>query len=288
MSTSPSRGVRPPARFGYANRRNSPQPIDPIVDSSKLWCCPVRELVASRREARRGFGEPIPPRRLLVRPGDTGSRSGQRLFIGDTHPELKAPPVALHARTHDTVVMHRLFILRHAKAATHPPMASAGDHDRPLAGRGVAVLPGVARSIVGQLDGQPLDLVLCSTSTRTRETVELVAQSEPAVAAAPLKLDRKLYLADPARLLKTLRKVPDDVATVLLCGHNPGLHQLALFLLGDDGSQDAAEQLPPRLRYDLPTAGLVVVDLDGSWTSVGTGRASRAAKLRAFVVPSDA
>jgi phosphohistidine phosphatase len=173
--------------------------------------------------------------------------------------------------------MRRLFILRHAKAATHPPTASGGDHDRPLAARGAAVLPRVARAIAEQLDGHPLDLVLCSTSTRTRETVELVAQAEPAVAAAPLKLDGRLYLADPARLLKTLRKVPDAAATVLLCGHNPGLHQLALLLLGD-------ESVPDRLRYDLPTAGLVVVDIDGSWTSVGSG----AAKLRAFVVPSDA
>jgi phosphohistidine phosphatase len=151
----------------------------------------------------------------------------------------------------------------------------------------VAALPGVARSIAEQLDGHPLDLVLCSTSTRTRETVELVAQAEPAVAAAPLKLDAKLYLADPARLVKALRKVPADAATVLLCGHNPGLHQLALVLLGDDGTDDAPEQVPARLRYDLPTAGLVVLDLDGSWTSIGSGRRSRAATLRAFVVPSD-
>ncbi|HEY5049910.1 MAG TPA: histidine phosphatase family protein [Acidothermaceae bacterium] len=180
--------------------------------------------------------------------------------------------------------MNRLFILRHAKAATHPPTASGGDHERPVAARGAAVLPRVARAIVNELEGHPLDLVLCSTSTRTRETVELVAQAEPAVAAAPLKLDGRLYLADPARLLKTLRKVPDGAATVLLCGHNPGLHQLALLLLGDDGSENAPEHVPARLRYDLPTAGLVVVDLDGSWTSMGIG----AAKLRAFVVPSDA
>ena len=136
--------------------------------------------------------------------------------------------------------------------------------------------------------------MLCSTSTRTRETVDLVAQAEPAVAAAPLKLDAKLYLADPARLLKSLRKVPADANTVLLCGHNPGLHELALVLLGGTSSDDAAThdtmaQIPPRLRYDLPTAGLVVVDLDWQldvdWCTVA---ATAATKLRAFVVPSDA
>ena len=194
--------------------------------------------------------------------------------------------MASDARTDKTVRVHRLFILRHAKAATHPPTASGGDHDRRLAPRGAAVLPGVARAIAKQLDGQPLDLVLCSTSARTRETVDLVAQSGPAVAAAPLKLDHKLYLADPARLLKALRKVPTATRTVLLCGHNPGLHQLALVLLGDAGSDDA-ESIPSRLRYDLPTAGLVVVDLDGDWTSIGAGPESGRATLRAFVVPTD-
>ncbi len=198
--------------------------------------------------------------------------------------------------------MHRLFILRHAKAATHPPTASGGDHARPLAARGRAVLPRVARNIADHLEGQPLDLVLCSPSARTRETVDLVAQAEPAVAAARLKLVDKLYLADAARLLKTLRKVHDDKATVLVCGHNPGLHELALILLGDDGSDDTAEpappssvplssvplsSVPPRLRYDLPTAGLVVVDLDGSWTSLGTDPGIRGTTLRAFVVPTD-
>ena len=188
--------------------------------------------------------------------------------------------------------MHRLFILRHAKAATHPPTPSGGDHARPLAARGRAVLPRVARSIAELLEGNPLDLVLCSPSARTRETVDLVAQAEPAVAAARLKLVDLLYLADAARLLKTLRKVHGDKATVLVCGHNPGLHQLALLLLGDDGSDDTSEHsppssVPPRLRYDLPTAGLVVVDLDGSWTSLGTGPGIRGTTLRAFVVPTD-
>jgi len=183
--------------------------------------------------------------------------------------------------------MHRLFILRHAKAATHPPTASGGDFARPLAARGAAVLPRVARSIADQLEGHPLDLVLCSPSARTRETVELVAHAEPAVAAARLKFVDLLYLADAARLLKTLRKVHDDKATVLLCGHNPGLHQLALLLLGGDGSDESAGHVPPQLRYDLPTAGLVVVDLDGSWTSLGTGPGIRGTSLRAFAVPTD-
>jgi phosphohistidine phosphatase len=136
------------------------------------------------------------------------------------------------------------------------------------------VLPGVAHSIVGQLDGHPLDLVLCSTSARTTETVAGIAAAEPVIAAARVKLESKLYLADAHRLVKILRKVPAPTEAALVCGHNPGLHELALLLLGPH-SHD-------RLRYDLPTAGLVVLDLEGGWTSTGAGAAS----LRAFVVPS--
>lgn len=171
--------------------------------------------------------------------------------------------------------MHRLFIVRHAKAATHPPTASGGDHERQLAPRGNAVLPGVAHSITDALDGHPLDLVVCSTSARTRETVEQLAAAAPAIASARLKLESKLYLADAARLLKIIRKLPTSAETVLICGHNPGFHELALLLLGGDAA-------PERLRYDLPTAGVVVVDLDGGWRSA----APAAATLRAFVVPS--
>jgi phosphohistidine phosphatase len=170
--------------------------------------------------------------------------------------------------------MRRLLILRHAKAAAHAPTVGGGDHDRPLADAGRAVLAGVGRAIAEQLDNRPLDLVLCSTATRARETVAVVASTEPAVAAADLQLEARLYLAGPDRLRKRLAKLPVDVETVLLCGHNPGLHQLAVMLIGSDAA-------PERLRYDLPTAGLVVVEVAGSWTSLGAGTAG----LKAFVSP---
>jgi len=173
--------------------------------------------------------------------------------------------------------MHRLFIVRHAKAATHPPRPSGGDHERRLAPRGIAVLPGVAHSLAGLLEGDPLDLILCSTAARTQETVEQLAAAEPIIATTRRKLVSALYLADAHRLLKLVRKLPASAETVLICGHNPGLHELALLLLGADAT-------PERLRYDLPTAGLVVLDLD-AWTAAGTA-AGTSATLRAFVVPS--
>jgi phosphohistidine phosphatase len=165
--------------------------------------------------------------------------------------------------------MSRLFILRHAKSARAEP--GMADHGRPLAPGQGPRLASIGAQIARQLDGEPLDLVLCSTARRARETV---AGLEPRL-DAPLRPEKRLYLAGPDRLLKVLRELPDDVQNVLICGHNPGLHQLAMALIG-------SAPAPPELRYDLPTAGLVVVDLDSAWTSIGADTGT----LRAFSVPA--
>lgn len=154
--------------------------------------------------------------------------------------------------------MPRLLIVRHAKAATARP--GGGDHSRPLAPAGLAQLPDLAAAIVGRLDASRLDLVLCSTAARARETVAGVLQAEPTLATARVKVKRALYLADVDDLLNVVRGLPASAETAMICGHNPGLHELALALLGD-----AADE---QLRQGLPTAGLAVVDLTRSWASI--------------------
>ena len=163
--------------------------------------------------------------------------------------------------------MPRLLIVRHAKAATARP--GGGDHSRPLAPAGLAQLPALAAAVVAALadrapggsDPGRLALVLCSTAARARETVAGMMQAEPTLAAARVKVKRGLYLADVDHLLNVVRGLPDDAEIAMICGHNPGLHELALTLLGD-----AADE---QLRQGLPTAGLAVVDFPKSWGSIG-------------------
>jgi phosphohistidine phosphatase len=155
--------------------------------------------------------------------------------------------------------MPRLFILRHAKSA--PSAHGTPDHDRPLAPRGRRALAGVAADIDRHLHGRRLDVVLCSTATRARETAAGVLAT---VSSREVRDDARLYLADVEQLLEVLAELPDGVATALVCGHNPGLHELALTLIGSDAA-------PVALRQGLPTAGLVVVDLEPPWTSIGPG-----------------
>jgi len=176
-------------------------------------------------------------------------------------------------------VPHRLFLLRHAMTSWNQP--GAPDHDRPLAPRGQRCLPGVAATIDGHLDG-PLDLVLASTATRVRDTLAGVL---PRISAPhDLCWRRGLYLASPEYLFAELNELPDDVRTVLLCGHNPGLHQLALDLLGDSDGSDTDGAASAGVWAGLPPAGLVVIDVDDAWADVGAG----SGRLVEFAVPPEA
>ena len=64
--------------------------------------------------------------------------------------------------------MPRLFLLRHAKSP--PAVPGQKDFDRPLAARGRAAAPAVGRHMADK--GYLPDLVLCSPSARTRETLD--------------------------------------------------------------------------------------------------------------------
>lgn len=171
----------------------------------------------------------------------------------------------------DAPYVRRLFLLRHAR----PSWARPGDpdHDRPLAPRGERTLPAVAQVIDRHLD-RPLDVVLVSTAVRARATLDGVL---PRIAKPrDVRASAGLYLADVDALFSELRELPDDVRSAMICGHNPGLHHLALTLL--DGAD-----VPVALAAELPPAALVVIDVEDEWADVDTG----SGRLVAFSVPPE-
>ena len=111
--------------------------------------------------------------------------------------------------------------------------------------------PGVgepARALAGRMErlGISPKVVLCSTATRARETLEALA---PALAAGvQVCLEDDLYAAGVEELLIRLHRLPDSETAVLLVGHNPGLQDLVLELCGD-GDPDELD----RLREKFPT-----------------------------------
>ena len=168
--------------------------------------------------------------------------------------------------------MNRLYLLRHAKAA--PEADGQADRDRPLAPKGERAMGEVGAWAAER--GLAPDLVLCSPAARTRQTLALLL---PHLSGRPeVKLEDALYLASASALLERLRKIGLRTATVLLIGHNPGLHELALRLL-----RSAAGALGKRLKDGLPTGAIAAFELDGPWSALDDG----AARLIHYVTPKE-
>jgi phosphohistidine phosphatase len=165
----------------------------------------------------------------------------------------------------------RIVLLRHAKA----DWPQVSDHDRPLADRGRTDAPVAGRRLAAS--GIPFDLALCSSSARTRETWKLAVQELP---HRPRTVyDERLYEASLGELIALLNETPDDVANLLVIGHNPGMHALADALAG----RAKSDVLARMNRGGFPTSAFAVVTFSGSWKSVEHG----VGKLVDFWAPHD-
>jgi phosphohistidine phosphatase len=167
--------------------------------------------------------------------------------------------------------MKALYLLRHAKSSRDDD--SLPDHDRPLSKRGRRDAEAIARHLAAA--GLHPDLVLSSTALRTRETL---APIQAALKPRRVVFDNDLYLAPPTTLLDHLRRLDEAVVEVMVVGHNPGVHEVAL-LLADRRSVPA---LPPSMGK-FPTGALASFSWDGTWRRLGPG----AATLTAYTVPRE-
>jgi phosphohistidine phosphatase len=171
--------------------------------------------------------------------------------------------------------MRRLMLLRHAK--TENDATSGRDQDRRLDDRGRID----AAEIGGWIARHPPfpDAVLVSPAARAHQTWEIAweAMKDP-VPKPRVELLPELYGADPAQLLETIRGASAiDPARLMVVGHNPGMHELALAL---SGSGDAAGRRA--LADNLPTSGLAIFDFAiDDWADV----AFRRGQLVQFVSP---
>ena len=140
--------------------------------------------------------------------------------------------------------MRRLILFRHGKAEAAGP--SGGDKERPLAQRGWAD----SAMTAGWLSesGFVPDLVLVSPAVRTQETWEAAQASFPDTRA---EARDRLYLADPEAIRDVLEEAPEDVETVMVIGHNPGLQELGVDLVADAGAPRAQAQ---HMQDGFPTA----------------------------------
>lgn len=170
--------------------------------------------------------------------------------------------------------MKAILLLRHAKSAWSDPRLS--DHDRPLNRRGEQAAKAMADEIARNAPHP--DLILCSTATRTRQTLApLIARL--GAPAPKISLEDELYLASEDALLARLQAVDDAVGSVLLIGHNDGIWELAT-ALADRGPAPTLAAL----REKYPTGALAVLRArPDRWSDLAAGTA----ELAAFVRPRD-
>lgn len=163
-----------------------------------------------------------------------------------------------------------LVLLRHAKAE-HPERVA--DIQRPLSlvGRRQSGRVGVALAA----DGRVPDLVLCSSSVRTRQTWELARST---LGATPeVRFVEGIYYAGERELLALVQTVPDDVRTLLVVGHEPTMSHLAVGLAGPDSDPTTLA----RVRVGVPTASWSLLDVPSGWADL----TSRGASLRRLTLP---
>jgi phosphohistidine phosphatase len=153
----------------------------------------------------------------------------------------------------------RIVLLRHAKA----DWPQVSDHERPLAERGRADAATSGRKLADT--GIGFDLALCSTAVRTRETWKLAVHELPH--RPKTVYEERMYEASLGDLIALINETPEDVADLLLIGHNPGMHALADVLAG--GSE--GDVLARMTQGGFPTAAFAVVAFTGSWKSVEHG-----------------
>ena len=156
-----------------------------------------------------------------------------------------------------------LWLLRHAKAAAEGP----DDHSRVLTARGrrQAVAVGAYLAHSPLVTERAPRLVLSSTARRAVETAELVVAELGS--RVELVAERALYGADPDDVVEIVRSLGGDAPSVLVVGHNPTVHELALLLLDESDANGRA-----RLERGFPTAALALIALSAeSWPGLALG-----------------
>jgi phosphohistidine phosphatase len=167
--------------------------------------------------------------------------------------------------------MRTLMLLRHAEAM--PADGKIRDRDRPLSPRGQEE----ARKLGVYLARHRLlpQRALVSPAKRTRETWELLT---PALGSAITpNFDDRLYEASAQGILDVIQATATECMTLLVIGHNPGIHRAAVTLVAA-GDLDARA----RLQEGLPTSGLVTIEVPlDDWHKLHT----QAGRLTHFLTP---
>ena len=156
--------------------------------------------------------------------------------------------------------MHQLLLLRHAKSSWDD--ASLPDRERSLNKRGRRAAGAMREAIRGL--GLVPDVILVSPARRTRETLEALEPWDETPLVEPVEV---LYLATAAQLFGVVRDVGETVRSVMVIGHNPGMHEFGVSLAGRSSVSDATHLL----LAGFPTGALAEFAIASPWRQLSAG-----------------
>jgi len=169
--------------------------------------------------------------------------------------------------------MKTLLLLRHAKSSWEE--RDQPDILRPLKKRGRKDCTAMAAYMAEHI--APVDVVLCSPATRTRETWERIA--DPLDWGRAARIEDDLYAALAETLIEHIRGLDEPAERCLLIGHNPAIQETALALAGGGNAETRA-----RAERKFPTAALAELQFDAPhWQDIAPG----SGRLLRFVVPRE-
>lgn len=159
--------------------------------------------------------------------------------------------------------MKKIIMMRHAKSSWKD--YSIRDHDRPLNARGKRDAPLMAAKLHALVPH--IDHGFVSTSKRTRLTVDpIISLYRRDIAAVTYTSD--LYHGMPEDYEKNLWTVDDELDTILMVGHNPGLTLMAMSAQADD------------IIENVPTSGIFILEHPADrWVDVQISSCRRTAFL---------
>lgn len=154
-----------------------------------------------------------------------------------------------------------LIVMRHAKTETQ--QSGQKDYDRNLLERGKNDAALMAAHLAKS--GFKPDQILTSSANRTEQTTAMVKKTAQWEQANTLSL-QQLYHADANAIEDVVSSVDEDIATLMIVGHNPGISEFTYHCA------------PKSIVSEMPTSAIAVFSFEaGNWQ--GFSRAHKTLEL---------
>ena len=167
-----------------------------------------------------------------------------------------------------------LYLMRHGKS--EKPKKKNKDVLRPLEKRGRKDVKKI-RKLMRKQHIRP-DLILCSPSLRTVETLKKLKKAFPPTEVVFIDA---LYMADADEIMHILHQIAPEKHDVLLIGHNPGLQDFLTQI--EKSGNERPKNGSHRVSEGFPTAALACLELTRTWPFLS----DQSARLMNFVYSSD-